>query len=36
MVLAVAFSPDGKRLASGSWDTMFKIWDLATVKKAER
>ncbi|WP_166825765.1 protein kinase domain-containing protein [Thalassoroseus pseudoceratinae] len=27
-VAAIAFSPDGKRLAAGSWDDSVRIWDL--------
>lgn len=31
-VMSVCFSPDSRRLASGSWDTTIKIWD---VKRRE-
>jgi WD40 repeat protein len=35
-VYAVAFSPDGKRLASGSEDRSTRLWELATGKEIRR
>jgi len=28
-VITVAWSPDGKRIASGSWDTTVQVWNAA-------
>lgn len=32
IVTHVCFSPDGKRLATGSWDKTIKLWDVASLK----
>lgn len=31
MIWALAFSPDGSKLASGSWDGQVKLWEVASM-----
>jgi WD40 repeat protein len=35
-VCSVAFSPDGKTLASGGWDDCIRLWDVATGKEVRK
>jgi len=35
-VLSVAFSPDGKTLASGGLDNTIKLWDVKPGKEADK
>ena len=33
-VVAVAFSPDGRRIVSGSYDNTIRIWDIEAAQDA--
>ena len=35
-ILAVAYSPDGKRIVTGSGDRTIKVWEAATADQVER
>jgi WD40 repeat protein len=32
-VISIAWSPDGKRLATGSWDNTAKVWDAVSGRE---
>jgi len=31
LVISVSFSPDGKRIVSGSFDNTLKVWDISSL-----
>ncbi len=34
-ITSVAFSPDGTKIVSGSWDQMIKVWDSGAPRDLE-
>ena len=35
IVWSVSFSPDGKRIVSGSFDNTLKVWDISSLDKSK-
>jgi len=33
--MSVSFSPDGKRIVSGSRDNTLKVWDISSLDKSK-
>ena len=36
VITSVAFSPDGSKIVSGSWDKTIKVWDFGALEPCSR